>query len=106
VGEAEGADAQSAAQVSVCDALPHRISMRVGWLAEWRTLGYVTAHPWSLDDAEFDALMALQRGEPAPPWHEPVWLSLVEKRLVWLDVSCELPALRLTQLGSRYPQSS
>jgi hypothetical protein len=66
----------------------------------------MTAHPWSLDDAEFDAIMALQRGEPAPPRNDPVWLSLVEQRLIELDVGREPPELRLTPLGWRYPESA
>jgi hypothetical protein len=66
----------------------------------------MAAHPWRLDDAEFAAIMALQRGEPAPPRDDPVWLSLVEKRLVELDTSRKPPELKLTPLGRRYPESS
>jgi hypothetical protein len=66
----------------------------------------MAAHPWRLDDAEFAAIMALQRGERAPPRNDPVWLSLVEKRLVELDTSRAPPQLALTPLGSRYPEST
>jgi hypothetical protein len=64
------------------------------------------AHPWSLDDAEFAAVMELQRADPGPSRDDPVWLSLIEKRLVWLDVAREPPELVLTPLGWRYPESS
>jgi hypothetical protein len=66
----------------------------------------MAAHPWRLDDAEFAAITALQRGETAPTRDDPVWLSLVEKRLVELDVGREPPELNLTPLGLRYPEAS
>jgi hypothetical protein len=38
----------------------------------------MAVHPWSLDDAEFNAVTALQRDEPAPPRDDPVRPSLVQ----------------------------
>jgi hypothetical protein len=64
----------------------------------------MAAHPWRLDDAEFDAILALQRGERARPRDDPVWLSLVEKRLVELAGGREPRELKLTPLGMRYPE--
>jgi hypothetical protein len=50
--------------------------------------------------------MALQRGACAPARDDPVWLLLIEKRLVCLDVGREPTALGLTPLGWRYPKSA
>ena len=63
-------------------------------------------HPWNLNDAEHAAILALQRGTQAPHPEDPVWSSLIEKRLVWLDFSRRPPEFLLTPLGWRYPQSS
>jgi hypothetical protein len=66
----------------------------------------MAAHPWSLEDVAFAAIVALQCGEPAPPHDDPVWPSLISKRLLCLDFGREPPELLLTPLGWQCPESS
>jgi hypothetical protein len=60
-------------------------------------------HPWSLNDEEYAAVMALQVGAPVPPRDHPLWLNLIAAELVWLDLDGQPGVIRLTPMGRRYP---
>jgi hypothetical protein len=51
-------------------------------------------------------LRSRDHGASEPHPEDPVWSSLIEKRLVWLDFSRWPPEFQLTPLGWRYRQSS
>jgi hypothetical protein len=59
------------------------------------------AHPYGLRDDEYDAIVALQDGRPAPPETSDVWTALLKMKLVWRDPL--EGGLRLTAAGKRYP---
>jgi hypothetical protein len=43
------------------------------------------AQPWDFTVEQFAAILALQRGEPAPPVGDAVWSELLEMWMVWID---------------------
>ena len=60
------------------------------------------SRPRGLSEAEYEAVRALQQGEPVPAANSPFWQHLEAISLVWIDRRGGSPNVRLTPEGRAY----